>query len=232
MRLPTTRTPAEAGAALRELLDAAVREPTDARHKRAHVHTFGEACDAWLAYVAGEKDRRPSTVKDYRNTVHRYLVEEFGNDTLLHTIDTERIDAYRERILAEGRLSRRTVPKILVLLHGILKRAKRKGWVATNAAEDAERVTVRRSGDFNVLSTRGGARCRSSRRLRALRRDLRDGRVHRAEDGRAASAALVRPRLRQATRPRPTQLHRQLVWRAEVAASTQRADERPGRPWA
>jgi hypothetical protein len=34
----------------------------------------------------------PSTVKDYHNTVHRYLIAEFGNDTLLHTIDTERID--------------------------------------------------------------------------------------------------------------------------------------------
>jgi site-specific recombinase XerD len=129
-----------------------VREPTDPRHKRARDHAFGEGCDAWLAYVAGEKDRRPSTVKDYRNTVQRYLIAEFGNDTLLHTIDTERIDAFRERMLAEGHLSRRRIQKILVLLHGILKRAKRKGWVATNAAEDAERVTVRRSGDFNVLS--------------------------------------------------------------------------------
>jgi integrase len=145
-------TPAEAGAALRELLDGAVREPTDPRHKRAQDHTFGEACDAWLGYVAEEKDRRPSTIKDYRNTVRRYLLAEFGADTLLHTIDTARVDAFRERMLAEGHLSRRTVQKVLVLLHGILKRAKRKGWVATNAAEDAERVTVRRSGDFNVLS--------------------------------------------------------------------------------
>jgi integrase len=145
-------TPAEAEAALRGLLDAAVRAPTDARHMRAQDHTFGEACDGWLAYVAGEKDRRPSTIKDYRNTVHRYLIAEFGNDTLLHTIDTERIDAFRERMLAEGHLSRRTVQKILVLLHGILKRAKRKGWITSNPAEDAERVTVRRTGDFNVLS--------------------------------------------------------------------------------
>jgi integrase len=44
------------------------------------------------------------------------------------------------------------VQKILMLLHGILKRAKRRGWVATNAAEDAERVTVKRSGDFTVLT--------------------------------------------------------------------------------
>jgi hypothetical protein len=100
----------------------------------------------------GEKDRRPSTVKDYRNTVRRYLIAEFGSDTLLHTIDTEQVDAFRERMLADGQLSRRTIQKILVLLHGILKRAKRKGWIASPPAEDAERVTVRRTGEFNVLA--------------------------------------------------------------------------------
>ena len=40
----------------------------------------------------------------------------------------------------------------MVLLHGILKRAKRRKWIASNPAEDVERVTVKRSGDFNVLS--------------------------------------------------------------------------------
>jgi integrase len=98
------------------------------------------------------KDRRPSTISDYRNAVHRYLIPEFGTDTLLHTIDTARVDAFRERMLAEDHLSRRTIQKVLVLLHGILKRAKRKGWIASNPAEDAERVTVRRTGDFNVLA--------------------------------------------------------------------------------
>ena len=55
------------------------------------------------------------------------VLPEFGADTLLHTIDTARVDAYRERVLVEGELSRRTVQKILVLLQGILKRAKRNG---------------------------------------------------------------------------------------------------------
>jgi integrase len=148
---PSYLTPAEAEEALQRLLSLALREASDPRRKRAQDHTFAEACNAWLAYVAEEKDRRPSTIKDYRNAVRRYLIAEFGADTLLHTIDTPRVDAFRERMLAEGHLSRRTIQKILVLLHGILKRAKRKGWVATNPAEDAERVTVRRSGDFNVL---------------------------------------------------------------------------------
>jgi len=149
---PSYLTPAEAEDELRRLLGEAGRQPTDPRRRRASDHTFGEACEAWLAYIAHEKDRRPSTVKDYGNTVRRYLLAEFGAETLLHTIDTERVDAFRERMLAEGQLSRRTVQKILVLLHGILKRAKRKGWIAVNPAEDAERVTVRRTGEFNVLS--------------------------------------------------------------------------------
>src|SRR4051812_18132062 len=145
-------TPADAEAALEQLLARAVREPTDPRRKRADDHTFGEACDAWLAYVDHEKERRPSTIGDYRNAVRRFLLPEFGADTLLHTIDTARVDVYRERLLVEGQLSRRTIQKILVLLHGILKRAKRKGWIAANPAADAERVSVRRMGEFNVLT--------------------------------------------------------------------------------
>jgi len=66
--------------------------------------------------------------------------------------DTRRIDAYRERLLTETDLSRRTVQKILVQLYSILKRAKRKGWIDINPAEDAERVTVPRTGEFTVLT--------------------------------------------------------------------------------
>ena len=91
-------------------------------------------------------------MRDYRNAVGCYLLPEFGATTLLRTIDTRRIDAYRERLLTEGELSRRTIQKILVQLYSILKRAKRKGWIDANPAEDAERVTVRRTGDFTVLS--------------------------------------------------------------------------------
>jgi site-specific recombinase XerD len=104
------------------------------RRRRARDHTFGEACEAWLDYVAHEKDRRPSTTNDYRNAVRRILITEFGAETLPHTIDTERVESFRERMLADGQLSRRPIQKILVLLHGILKRAKRKGWIVANPA--------------------------------------------------------------------------------------------------
>jgi integrase len=148
----TYLSPAQADDELQKLLAEAPREPTDPRHKRDQDRTFAEACDAWLDYVEHEKALRPSTVRDYRNAVGCYLLPEFGATTLLRTIDTARIDAYRERLLTEAELSRRTIQKILVQLYSILKRAKRKGWIDANPAEDAERVTVRRTGDFTVLS--------------------------------------------------------------------------------
>lgn len=91
-------------------------------------------------------------LSDYRNVIRCYLLPEFGAETPLEEITTEGIEAYRSRLLAGERLSRRSVQKVLVLLHGILKCAKRRRWIPTNPAEDVERVTVRRSGDFNVLS--------------------------------------------------------------------------------
>ncbi len=114
--------------------------------------TFEDACAEWLRYVEHDKQRAPSTLADYRNVVNGCLLPEFGENTSLEKITTERIEDYRERLLDEERLTRRSIQKVLVLLYGILKRAKRRKWIPSNPAEDVERVTVKRSGDFQVLS--------------------------------------------------------------------------------
>jgi integrase len=130
---------------------------TDARRGTIAIesgtgHTFRDACEEWLRYSRDEKDLAESTLRDYRSTVECHLYPEFGEDLPLAKITTERIDAFREKLLDDGGLSRRTIQKLLVLLHGILARAKRRKWIASNPAEDAERVAVRRTGDFNVLT--------------------------------------------------------------------------------
>lgn len=119
---------------------------------RPSGRTFGEACDEWLRYIEHDRQRAPSTVADYRSVVDKTLLAQFGRDTPLHKITTELIDEWRARLLAEGELSRRTIQKMLVLAHGVLKLAKRRKWIATNPAEDVERISVKRSGDFNVLT--------------------------------------------------------------------------------
>lgn len=137
--------------ALQALL-ADERRGTLAGAKGKSGKTFGDACAEHERYCRDDKQLAASTLNDYRNAVSGRLLPEFGADTPIEKITTERIDEYREKLLAEDGLSRRTAQKLLVILHGILKRAKRRQWIASNPAEDVERVQVRRTGDFNVLT--------------------------------------------------------------------------------
>ena len=112
--------------------------------------TFEQACDEQLRYLEHEKQRKPSTLTDYRNVIDHDLKPYFGASTPIESIGTLDIESFKDVLLA--RVSHRTAQKVLVILHGIFGRAKRKGWIERNPAIDAEKVTVRRSDDFNVLS--------------------------------------------------------------------------------
>ena len=111
--------------------------------------TFEYAAEAWLRYVEHDRHRSPSTVRDYRNTVHRHLIPRFG-DRPLSDVAVGDVDQLRGELLDE--LSARTAQKTLVLLHGIFRLAVRRGWATGNPAAEAERVTVRRRPEFAVLS--------------------------------------------------------------------------------
>ena len=116
----------------------------------SHV-TFGEACDEHLRYLQDDRQRKASYLKDCRSMVACYLLPAFGETTPVENLTTASVDRLRETLLAKP-LAHKTVQKVLVLLGGILTRARRKGWITTNPVEDAEKVTVRRSEEFNVLS--------------------------------------------------------------------------------
>jgi integrase len=117
--------------------------------------TFAAAGREWLAYVEHDRKRRRSTVQDYRRELERVLIPEFGELIPLDQIDTARIDSYREKLVAEGRLSARTINKRLAQLHAIFKRAQRVHGLSTNPVSGAERQPHRRSGDFMALEAQG-----------------------------------------------------------------------------
>jgi integrase len=112
--------------------------------------TFADAAAEWLRYVEHDRRRRPSTLADYKGVVKHALEREFG-ELALEAITPERIDAYRARLVDEGRLSPRTINKRLVVMHGILRRAMRVYGLRTNAAALVDRQPLRRSGEFAVL---------------------------------------------------------------------------------
>jgi integrase len=113
--------------------------------------TFADAAAEWLRYVEEDRRRRPSTLRDYRIVVDKVLVPALGHAPL-DAITSGHIDAFRSGLVAEGRLSARTINKYLALIHGILKRAQRVYGLSANAAAGVDRQPARRSGDFDVLS--------------------------------------------------------------------------------
>ncbi|HEX6457096.1 MAG TPA: site-specific integrase [Solirubrobacterales bacterium] len=114
--------------------------------------TWADCIAEWLRYCEEEKGLEASTMRDYCNEANGALKPEFGPDTPAESIEEDRIEAYRTKLLTDGKVSRRTAQKRLVMLGGIFKRAKKLKWIPSDPTVDVEPVSVKVSGDFNVLT--------------------------------------------------------------------------------
>ncbi len=141
---PEHLTPLDAQAALDEMLaKQRLAPPPEAAPELPTVVTLRRARDEWLRHVTYDRQRKPSTISDYRSQSERYLLGEFGADTPLAEITTEAIEEWQQRLIESEVLAHRTIQKAQVILYAILKRAKKKRWVERNAAEDADRESLR-----------------------------------------------------------------------------------------
>jgi integrase len=158
---PEHLTPDEAADRLRAILAAAPRRRS-APKPAVQVVTFGEAVEDWLRYVEHEKQRKPSTVRDYRNAAENHLLARFGKATPLRKVvrgqvvgdsfGPDEVDAFRRALLANPDLSMRTAQKIMGMCHGVFKLAKRRKLIDVNPCLDVERIAARPSDDFSILS--------------------------------------------------------------------------------
>jgi len=139
----------------REALEAALtdaRRGTLAGMHRTHA-TFADAAAEYLRYVEHVRQCEASTVRDYKSVIGRYLLPVFA-ERPLESITADDIDAYKEALIAEGRLSNRTIVRHLAVLHGIFRRAARVWNLQVNpaSADLVERPRVSYSGEFRMLS--------------------------------------------------------------------------------
>jgi integrase len=149
VRKPGTRqglTRKQAEIELRRMMSATRPAP------RVEGVSFADAATEFLRYAGDVRRIDARTLADYRGVVDGYLLEELGSLTL-DAITPDTIDAYKERLIAEGRLSARTIVRHLTVLHGIFKRAKRVWGLAENpaGADMVERPKVIYSGEFDTF---------------------------------------------------------------------------------
>jgi integrase len=113
--------------------------------------TFADAAAEWLRYVEQERGRKPSTLADYRSVVRAHFLPAFG-DQPLERITGETIERWLAAQLREGELSRRSLQKMVVLLNGIFRRARKVWKLPQNPVADIERLPVPKRTDIEFYS--------------------------------------------------------------------------------
>lgn len=122
--------------------------------------TFADAAAGYLHHVETVKGREVSTLRDYRQSIARYLNPRWG-DRPVESITPDDVAALRDELLKakrEGRedgslLSTRTVVRHLTVAHGVFRYAMRQHGLARNpaSAELVDRPTVRYTGEFETF---------------------------------------------------------------------------------
>ncbi len=109
--------------------------------------TFADAAAEYLRYIEVDRGRKPSTVGGYRSAIQAHLLPAFG-DVPVEEVTTAAIESW----VAGFDGSVRTRNKLLIQLHGILRRARKVYGLAGNAAAEVEKFPQRRSGEIEVFS--------------------------------------------------------------------------------
>lgn len=131
---------------LHDLLDQARRGTLPGM--RSGDATFAEAAEEWLRFIEQDRERKPSTIRDYRSVLNAHLLPAFG-DQMLESITVEDIESWRTSL--DG-LSNRSKNKLLIQLHGIFRRAHRLYGLDANPLARVEKHPQHSSGDIEVLA--------------------------------------------------------------------------------
>ncbi len=129
----------DANAALQALLTDARRGASDQR--RTGV-TFDVAADEWIAWGIRERDWKPSSLSDYRSILNAHLLPAFRGKRI-EKIDADEIEQWRDELVDERGLSRRTANKMLIVLGAIFERAVKTHGLLRNPVREVAKFRVR-----------------------------------------------------------------------------------------
>ncbi len=110
--------------------------------------TFADAAAEWLRFIELDRERKPSTLKDYRSMLESRLLPRFG-EVPLEEITAAVIEEWRRSLVG---LSNRSKNKLLTAMHGIFRRAQTAYGLEVNPMGRVEKHPQKRSGDIEVFS--------------------------------------------------------------------------------
>ena len=101
--------------------------------------TFAVAVEEYLRWLEVDRERKPSTLRDYRSIIRTHLLPAFG-EQLVEDITYDDVERWR---LALPAITNRTKVKIITVLYGIMERARRTHRLPFNPVRDIEKPIAR-----------------------------------------------------------------------------------------
>jgi integrase len=136
---------------LRDVLDSARRNTLPGMVVTGA--TFADAVAEFLRYAEHDRGCKPSTLRDYRSKISAHMLPVFGNRPIEDVLAQD-VERWRAALVAAGGgpLAAKSKNNLLVLLHGIFRRAMTVYGLPVNPAERVERHRVKPAGDIDVFS--------------------------------------------------------------------------------
>ena len=133
---------------LRDTLDQARAGTLPGLHRTGT--TFAQAAEEYLQHLEHDRQRKPSTLRDYRSTISTHLLPAFGS-VPVEEITADRVERW-QRALGGRPISNRTKAKTITILHGIMERARRRHHLPSNPASYLEKPRTAARVDIDVFS--------------------------------------------------------------------------------
>ena len=86
--------------------------------------TFAMVAEEYLAYLAHDRQRKPSTLRDARSVLRNHLLPTFGTHAV-EDITVDDVEHWARELKASSRLANATKTKVIVIFHGVMERARR-----------------------------------------------------------------------------------------------------------
>jgi integrase len=109
--------------------------------------TSERACEEYLHWLEHDRQRKPTTLRDYRSTILTHLLSFCG------AMPVEDItEAHAELWHRQLTLATTTKIKVMTIFFGVMERARRRNKLPLNPAKDLEKPILRRMRDIEVFS--------------------------------------------------------------------------------
>jgi hypothetical protein len=113
--------------------------------------TFADAAAEYLRWLEQDRERKPSTMRDYHSIVRVHLLPTFGELTI-EDVTIEAVERFALTLAGREGMTNRTRLKILTVLHGVMRRAQRVWKLPRNPVAGIEKPTQRVRTEIEVFS--------------------------------------------------------------------------------